>query len=414
MAKPQISIPLDIDDVNVLKIETRANGELHITLESSLNYGYCRRCGQKLTKLHSYDEWVTVRHLPILGHAVFVHYRPKRYECPECDGKPTTTQQLRWHEPNSPNTKAYDDYLLRCLINSTVQDVSMKERLGYAAVEGVLERCLAQQVDWTRYERLGVLGIDEITRLKGHGDFITVVSARLPDGELTLLGVLANRKKETVKAFLESIPPKLRGTIRTVCSDLYEGYLQAVHEVLPHARQVIDRFHVAKLYRQAVDEWRKTELKRLKKTLSKADYQQLKGSLWAFRKNEADLHPEERAILHRLFAYSPLLQQAYDLREQLTTIFEQPPFKNDAKRALRAWEARVRASDLTCFDGFLKTLHRYWEPITNYFVDLLTSGFVEGFNNKLKVLKRRCYGILNLAHLFQRLFLDFEGYRVFA
>jgi len=414
MAKAQISVPLDIEDVNVLKIETRANGDVYITLESSLNYGYCRHCGKKLTKLHSYDEWVTVRHLSSFGHTVYLRYRPKRYECPDCDGKPTTTQQLAWHAPNSPHTKAYDDYILRCLINSTVQDVSMKERLGYDAVEGVLERCLAQQVDWTRYQRLGVLGIDEITRLKGHGDFITVVSVRLPNGELALLGVLSNRKKETVKAFLESIPPKLRSTIRTVCSDLYEGYLEAVHEVLPNTRQVIDRFHVAKLYRNAVDELRKTELKRLRQSLPKAAYQQLKGSLWAFRKNEADLNPEERLILDRLFAYSPLLKQAYALREQLTAIFEQPPFKNDAKQALRAWEAHVRDSRLTCFDCFLKTLHRYWEPITNYFVDLLTSGFVEGLNNKLKVLKRRCYGILNLGHLFQRVFLDLEGYRVFA
>lgn len=412
MAKPQISIPLDIDDVNVLKVEGSPKGDLHITLESSLNYGYCRKCGQKLTRFHGYDAWVKVQHLPILGHAVFLHYRPKRYECPDCDGKPTTTQPLPWHEPNSPHTKAYDEYLLRCLINSTVQDVSTKERLSYDAVEGVLDRCLARRVDWTRFRRLGVVGIDEITRLKGHGDFITVVSARLPNGELALLGVLANRKKETVKAFLELIPPKLRTTIRTVCSDLYEGYLQAVHEVLPKARQVIDRFHVAKLYREAADALRKTELKRLRTTLSKDDYRQLKGSLWAFRKNEDDLEPKEQAILDRLFAYSPVLQQAYALREQLTAIFEQPPFKNDAKHALRAWEAQVHASGLTCFDGFLRTLHRYWEPITNYFVDLLTSGFVEGFNNKLKVLKRRCYGLINLDHLFQRLFLDLEGYRV--
>jgi transposase len=290
MAKPQISTPLDIDDVNVLKVEVSSNGDLHITLESSLNYGYCRQCGQKLTKLHGYDAWVKVQHLPSFGHAVFVHYRPKRYECPDCDGKPTTTQQLAWHEPNSPHSTAYDEYLLRCLINSTVQDVSTKERLGYDAVEGVLERCLARQVDWTRYQRLGVLGIDEIARLKGHGDFITVVSARLPDGGLTLLGVLANRQKETVKAFLETIPPKLRGTIRSVCSDLHEGYLQAVQEVLPKARQVIDRFHVAKLYREAADDLRQSELKRLRQTLSKDDYRQLKGSLWAFRKNEADLY----------------------------------------------------------------------------------------------------------------------------
>ena len=413
MVKVQISLPLDIDDVEVLKVEVEGK-TIHIQIESTRKDARCERCGRKITTFHGYGDWVTVQHLPSFGQKVFIHYRPKRYECPYCDNHPTTRQQLSWHMPNSPHTKAYDEYLLRCLVNSTVQDVSTKERLGYDAVEGVLERCIARQVDWTRYPRLGVLGLDEITRLKGHGDFITIVSARLSDGNLAILGVLANRKKETVKAFLESIPAKLRATIRTVCSDLYEGYLQAVREVLPKARQVIDRFHVTKLYGEAVEDLRKTELKRLRQTLPKGHYQQLKGSLWAFRKNKDDLEPKERAILDRLFAYSPVLQQAYALREQLTAIFEQPPFKNDAKRALREWEAQVADSGLTCFDGFLKTLHRYWEPITNYFVDLLTSGFVEGFNNKLKVLKRRCYGLTNLDHLFQRIFLDLEGYRLFA
>jgi transposase len=131
-------------------------------------------------------------------------------------------------------------------------------------------------------------------------------------------------------------------------------------------------------------------------------------------KNPVDLTPDEQALLDRVFAYSPALKLAYALREQLTAIFEQPPRKNDAKRALRAWQAQVRDSGLTCFDTFLKTLHRHWDAITNYFVDLKNSGFVEGFNNKLKVLKRRCYGITNLNHLFQRIFLDLEGYRRFA
>jgi transposase len=126
MAKVQISIPLDIDDVKVLKVEVSQDGSLQITLESSLKYGYCRKCGQKLTKLHGYDQWVKVQHLPSFGRAVFLHYRPKRYECPDCEGQPTTTQQLAWHEPNSPHTKAYDDYLLLTLVNSTVQDVSIK------------------------------------------------------------------------------------------------------------------------------------------------------------------------------------------------------------------------------------------------------------------------------------------------
>jgi len=414
MAKPQISIPLDLDDVNVLKVEVGQNRDLHITLESSLNYGYCSKCGQKLTKLHGYGAWVKVQHLPSFGRAVFLHYRPKRYECPECDGQPTTTQQLAWHEPNSPHTIAYDQYLLLALVNSTVQDVAIKEKLPYETVWGVVERQLAYAVDWTQYTCLGVLGLDEIARLKGHGDFVAIVSARLPDGHVALLAVLPDRKKETVRAFLESIPPALRATIQSVCSDLYEGYLQAAQEVLPTVRRVIDRFHVAKLYRAAADDLRKAELRRLKASLPPEQYKTLKGSLWAFRLPWADLRAEQRRLLQHLFDLAPALHKAYTLRQALTAIFDQASSRRSAKKQLRAWQAQVRRSRLSCFDTFLKTLDRFWQEITNYFVAAETSGFVEGLNNKIKILTRRSYGLFNLDHLFQRLFLDLEGYRLFA
>ncbi len=74
----------------------------------------------------------------------------------------------------------------------------------------------------------------------------------------------------------------------------------------------------------------------------------------------------------------------------------------------------VRCSGLSCFDSFLTTLGNWMDEITNYFVSRQSSGFVEGFDNKVKVLKRRCYGITNLTHLFQRLYLDLEGYRLFG
>ena len=195
---------------------------------------------------------------------------------------------------------------------------------------------------------------------------------------------------------------------------MYEGYLHAVQEVLSHVRIVIDRFHVAQKYRDAADAVRKQELKRLKRELPKADYQQLKGSLWAFRKNQKDLRPDEQDRLARLFAYSPELEAAYTLREELTTIFEQATSQPQAQEQIRAWQECVRHSGLSCFDDFLNTLDHWWNEITNYFVNRDSSGFVEGLNNKLKVLKRRCYGLSNLGHLFQHIFLDLEGYRLFA
>jgi transposase len=414
MSTAQITIPLDIPDIKVLRTQITERGEFIITVESTLSSAHCHQCGREIRKSHGHDDWVTVRHLPILGRPVYIRYRPRRYQCKDCESHPTTTQQVAWHESNSPQTTAYDTHLLLQLVNSTVEDVSIKERLAYDAVLGVIERRIENRVDWTRYTHLGVLGLDEIALKKGHRDFVVIVTARGPEGRIAILGVLADREKATVKQFLQGIPAPLAQTIHSLCTDMYEGYIQAVREVLSHVRIVIDRFHVAQKYRDAADSVRKRELKRLKQELPKAEYQQLKGSLWAFRKNQADLSPEEQERLARLFAYSPELQAAYILREELTTIFNQAQSLPEAQEQIRAWQECVRHSGLSCFDDFLNTLDRWWKEITNYFVHRDSSGFVEGLNNKIKVLKRRCYGLFNLGHLFQRIFLDLEGYRLFA
>jgi transposase len=136
--------------------------------------------------------------------------------------------------------------------------------------------------------------------------------------------------------------------------------------------------------------------------------------MWAFRKQPGDLRPEEQRVLRKLWEAAPKLKQAYDLRQQLTAIFEQDISKTIAKRKIQAWIEQVQLSGLKYFDEFLKTLEHWREEITNYFIDRANSGFVEGLNNKLKVLKRRCYGIFNLNHLFQRIYLDLEGYRLFT
>jgi transposase len=414
MPNAQITIPLDIPDVKVLRTEITERGEFIITVESTLTSTRCRACGREILKLHGYDNWVTVRHLSILGRPVYVRYRPKRYQCEDCDGQLTTTQRLTWHASNSPHTLPYDNHLLLQLVNATVQDVSIKEGLTYDAVLGVIERRMATQVDWTHYTALDTVGLDDIALKKGHRDFVVIVTARLVAGQVAVLAVLPNRDKATVKAFLETIPAGLCQTIDTVCSDMYDAYIQAACEVLSGVRIVIDRFHVARAYRNAADDLRKQELKRLKRDLPAPEYKQLKGSLWAFRKCPDDLQPHEQAVLSRLFAYAPSLHVAYTLREALTTLFEQPLSKAEASIRIRAWQEQVRQSGLTCFDDFLRTLDRWLDEITNYFVSRRNSGFVEGLNNKLKVLKRRCYGLFNLNHFFQRISLDLAGYRLFA
>jgi transposase len=195
---------------------------------------------------------------------------------------------------------------------------------------------------------------------------------------------------------------------------MYEGYTNAVREVLPQARIVVDRFHVAKAYRDCADQLRKQAQRELKAELEKTEYEALEKTMWLFRRNPEELEKEERERLGLLFECAPDLKQAYDLREELTAIFEADHSPESGRAAIEDWQERVRQSRLRCFDSFLTTLGNWMNEITNYFVSRLSSGFVEGFNNKIKVLKRRCYGITNLTHLYQRLCLDLEGYRLFG
>jgi transposase len=414
MVKAQVTIPLGIPEVRVLQTALGERGEIIITVESTKVGTTCRKCGKWITKLHGRDEWVTIRHLPVFGRASYLRYRPKRYQCQDCEGHPTTTETLDWHDANSPHSFAYDNHILLQLVNATVEDVSLKEGLCYESVVGALERRIESSTDWTGIAEIAVVGLDEIALKKGHQDYVTLVTGRLGDSEIVILGVLPGHEKAELVEFLRSIPLRILQKVETVCCDLWEAYTEAVREEIPNARIVADRFHVAKHYRHAAEQVRKQELLRLKKSLPKAEYQTLNGSFRAFRKNAKDLNKEERKILRRFFAHSALAKQAYGLREQLTAIFEMSLSKKQAQAKIRRWVQRVQESGLDCFDDFLKLLATWWEEITNYFIERQSSGFVEGFNNRVKVLKRRCYGIFNLKHLFQRIYLDLHGYHLFA
>ena len=413
-----ITFPLDIPEVDVINVGTNERGDYIVTVESTQNGTVCQSCGGRITQPNGYGREIELRHLPILGHRLYIRLRPKRYKCPRCNGK-TSTQKLDWYEPNSPHTIAYDHHLMLQLVNSTVKDVSRKEDDGYDAVEGAIGRCIQASVNWERFTELEIIGIDEIAMRKGHGNFVAIITTQQSDGHVALLGVLADRQKETVRKFLETIPHRLWQTMDKVCTDMWEGYANAVTEFAADHPEVsvdvvVDRFHVAENYRECVDNLRKQECRRLKKELSEAQYAEIQGLLWPIRKNSADLTAEEQEKLNHLFRYSPDLKLAYTFREELTSIFELPLTKEEAKEQIIEWHNKVSQSTLTCFDKFLTTLNNWLDKIINYFVGRFSSGFVEGLNNKIKTTKRRCYGILRNTTLFQRLYLDIEGYRRFA
>lgn len=414
MAK--FEIDLKLPDVKILNIETTKTKDWVITVKSTQKSTICHNCGQKITKIHGYGDAIMLRHLPILGQDVYIRLRPARFQCESCDNKSTTTEETTWYSKRSKFTKAYEEWLMKMLINSTIYDVARKEDLSSDEVEGVLNRQMETRVDWDSIETLPYFGLDEIALKKGHKDFVVIVSTRVED-KVKILAVLSDRKKETVKAFLETIPQRLKETVTTVCSDMYDGYINAAKEVFGNKiKVVIDRFHIAKNYRSCLDTLRKQELKRLKRELNETDYAKLKGAMWALRKNAEGLTEQDKTVLEALFEHSPSLKEAYDFRNSLTDIFNQNLNKGEAAILIKEWMNLVKASQLSCFDKFIDTLSKNWHEILNYFYhrQRKNSGFIEGLNNKIKVIKRRCYGIFNLTRLFQRITLDLTGYERFS
>ena len=352
------------------------------------------------------------KHTSILDTPVILRIKPVRYECEDCDDRTTTTEKYDWVADGGKITKGLEEYLLRCVINSTIQDVARKERISYKTVQSMLNNLLNRQIEWDQYTNLDTIGIDEISNRKGHQDFIAVISAKDKRGNLSVLAVLDSRKKEDVLTFLESIPDHLKKTVNQVCTDMYDGFVNSATEVFGKQKVIVDRYHVAKLYRNALDSVRIKEMKRLKNLLSAEKYSELEGMMWILRKQHECLSAEEKRKLKILYKHSPVLKKAHSYALKLTHIFNTHHDRKSAMAKLDRWIAGIEKSDLTCFNTFIKTLNKHKSSIANYFKNRATSGFVEGLNNKIKVIKRRCYGFFKTYSLFQRLTIDLTGYRM--
>ena len=279
-----LQIPLEIPDVRIEKSERTKDGDSVITVTSIIEGTICHKCGRCITESYGYDKEIMIRHLPIPGHKTFIRIRPERYECPYCEGKPATTQKMTWYDQRSPDTDVYEKHVLPGLINSTVADVSIREDIGYEAVTGIINRHVESEVSRYEIRRSETIGIDGISLKKGHRDSVTLITG----GEgRRITGVLQGREKATVKAFLSGIPERLKQTLKAVCCDMYDGYINAVKEVSGgKVMAEADRFRVAKLYPKDSDGLRKQEMRRLKKKLSENEYRKLKGAMWALRKSE--------------------------------------------------------------------------------------------------------------------------------
>ena len=411
---PSITINLSLDNFKIS--ETKEIGsKIFIYGETTETAVHCHTCGELTNNFHSYDAERCVKHLPIFEKSAYVIYKPKRYICKQCNPEGTTTTATpTWHPVKSEFTDHYECRLIIDLVGSTISDVAIKNDLTEKEIQGILDRHLTGKVDWKLFERLGVLGLDDISIKKGYKDYLSVITSRV-DNEIRLLGLIKGRKKKDIKAFFKSIPSRLKKTVSAVCVDMYSGYVNAAKEVFnPSVAIIVDRYHVARLYRASVDKFRQQILKELKRHLSNSAYEKIKHVTHILRRGNECLSKEDKEKLEIVFSHSHELSEAYRLTLELTHIFNTHYTPTEALGKFAQWILDVRKTKLTCFNKFISTLRKFKQEIANYFIERQTSGFVEGLNNKIKVLKRRCYGIFNLKHLFQRLHLDISGYRLYA
>jgi len=191
--------------------------------------------------------------------------------------------------------------------------------------------------------------------------------------------------------------------------DMWPAYLLAAAEELPKIPVVHDRYHIVALANEAIDETRRE----ICGALSKEDQKQLKGARFLLLKGGERLDEQGLCYLSRLESLNQSLYRGYLLKEDLRRLWTMPS-KRKGKRFLNSWIRRAKASELKQFVKLAKTLDRHRRGVLAYFNHRITTGPLEGLNNKIKVLKRQAYGFRDNEYFKLRLAFIHEDTPAFA
>jgi len=401
MSHREITDLLEISAVHVTGYQKRHDGiDMFVDIEKKT--ATCPDCGVRSTHRHS-QKPLRVRDLPCFGQPVHLILPRRRFKCRHCN-KPFS-ERLSFIDFGTSFTKRYGQYLYEQCQERSFTAVAKQEGVSDTVIEKMYRfHASTYAHPKGRPKEIRVLGIDEISLRKGHRDFVCVIT---DIDRKRVIEVLENRLKETLTAYFEALPHSVLASIKYVSIDMWEGYYQAVVEVLPkRVKIVVDRFHVMKNLNDALTKCRRE----IQRDMSKEEREELKGLRWILVKNEKDLDAEEKAKLKVMYKKCPQLKTCHRLKEEFRRIFEEETSRAKAKRRLEAWKKRVRKTGLKSLDGFLTTLDNWQEWILNYFSSgKITNGVVEGINNKLKLIKRRAYGYRNNANFRQRVLVECRG-----
>jgi transposase len=249
------------------------------------------------------------------------------------------------------------------------------------------------------------IGVDEVQVGKGH-KYVTLVY-QLDTGNKRLLGIEKERKEASLVNFFNKFDEGTEGEekrskkIRWVCSDMWKPYLKVIEQVCTNARNILDRFHIKRHLTDAVNETRKRDVSKLRK---EGREPVLTKSKYIFLKNPENLTDDQASTLSELLGYNLRIVRAYLMKEDFERFWA---YKSAywSGRFLDAWCTRAMRSKIEPMKRFVRMVRRHRELLMNWFHSQgLSSGVVEGFNNKVKLTTRKAYGFQSFETLQTALF----------
>jgi transposase len=324
--------------------------------------------------------------VPLWGFLVFLLYTMRRVNCRRCGI--VAVEEVPWGDGKRTLTKAYMLFLARWARRLSWKETAEAFRTSWDKVFDAVEHVVTFGLERRVLGQIDAIGVDEIQYAKGH-KYLTLVYQI--DLDVTrLLWVGRERTIESFQGFFTVIGDELASKIVFVCSDMWEPYLKVIREKCSEALHILDRFHIVAKMNKALDEVRAGESRRI---ASEGGVPVLKKSRWLLLKREENLKPEQRFRLRDLLRYNLKTVRAYLLKEAFQQLWDynSPAW---AGKFLDDWCRQVMRLRIQPMKSIARSLRQHRELILNYFraQKLLSSGVVEGLNNKAKVTMRKSYG----------------------
>lgn len=390
MQDDSITVLLGLPELRVRGEEETAYG-IRVQVEYRERVVECPGCGERTARVHSRKLQVK-RDRRLWDKPMYLALRKRRFRCCEC-GKVFSEPDIVFGA-RKRTSRRFRSYLGREALDQPVRHVARKEGVGEALVRG----CVTEEARRLLHARVRagpatVLGLDEFSIRKGQVYDTAIVDVEHKE----VMGVVSGHRQQEVAAFFTALPQAEEA--RVVVMDMHEPFRQAVALCLPQARVVVDKFHVLMHVHRALDQVRTgIEPRRGKR-----------GELFRARnlllKAAERLTPESRARLMVLLARYPQLRRAWQLKESFR-VWYRSRGREAAEAMLVQWENSVRQQGPAPFQALLPMLRIWRGEILNYFDYPYTNGFLEGKNNRIKVIKRTAYGYRNPANFRQRILLS--------